>query len=112
MLLMNAPNEWGQVLPWGVNSRSDPIRLDPLPVELRLSAGSVHLQCALLADGVRPLEDPVLPRSEATKDARQHRLGAGEAQARFHAGKGVGREARALLDGEADLLVPVDVVGR
>src|SRR5882724_1092539 len=85
---------------------------DAFPIEFGLRSSTVNLQGALLADRVRALEDPVLPRGEAAEDARQHRLRAGEAQARFHGGKRVGREAGALLDGEPDLLVPVDVVGR
>ena len=35
-----------------------------------------------------------------------------EAQVRLEAGERVGRHRRALLDGDADLVVPVDVVGR
>src|SRR4051812_10339524 len=103
MLLIEAPNKWGQT---SINF------LNALPVELRLRASSVNLQCALLAHRVWTLEDPVLPSRQTTEDARQHGLGAGEAQARFHAGEGVGREARAFLNGEADFLIPVDVIGR
>src|SRR2546427_2934301 len=103
MLLIGAPNKWGQT----------PINfLNTFPIEFRLRAGSIHLQGALLADRIRALEDPVLPRGEAAEDARQHGLRSGEAQACFHGGERVGREAGALLDGEADLLVPVDVVRR
>ncbi len=46
------------------------------------------------------------------KIARLHRLGAAEAQVRLHAGQRVGRQARALLERDADLVVPVEVVGR
>src|SRR5882672_12660860 len=86
--------------------------LDAFPVEFRLGAGAVDLERALLAHRVRPVEDPVLPRGEAAEDAREHGLRAGEAQARLHGGERIGRKARALLEGEADLVVPVDVVGR
>ena len=63
-------------------------------------------------DGVRALEDPVLPRREAGEDLALERLGPGEAERRLHAGERVGREGGALLDGDAHLVVPVDVVGR
>src|SRR2546423_10752071 len=83
-----------------------------LPVEFRLGAGAVDLERAVLADRVRPVEDPVLPGGEAAEDARQHGLGAGEAQARLHAGERIGRQAGALLDRQADLFLPVELVGR
>src|SRR4030095_1883243 len=63
---------------------------DPLEVEARLLAGAVDLERTLLADRVRALEDPVLPRRQPTEDARRG----------------------ALLDRDAALFVPVDVVGR
>ena len=81
-------------------------------VEAGLLAGAVDLERALVADGVGPLEDPVLPRGEPAEDARRHVLLAGEAQVRFQAGERVGRHRGALLEGDADLVVPVDVVGR
>ena len=56
------------------------------------------LQRAFFADGVRPLEDPVLPRRQPAEDLRLHRLGPGEAQVRFEAGHRVGRERGARLD--------------
>ncbi len=40
-----------------------------------------------------------------------HRLRSGEAQARFHAGKCVGRQACALFQRQPDFVVPVDVIG-
>ena len=40
-----------------------------------------------------------------------HRLGAGEAERRLHAGERVGRQRGALLDGDAQLVVPVEIVG-
>ena len=81
-------------------------------VEAGLLAGAVDLERALLADGVRALEDPVLPGGEAAEDARHHVLLAGEAQVRLQAGQRVGRHRGALLERDADLVVPVDVVGR
>ncbi len=75
-------------------------------------AGAVAAQGALGPDGVGALEDPVLPRREPGEDLGLHRLRAREAQVGLHAGEGVGREAGALLEGEAHLVVPVDVVGR
>ena len=41
-----------------------------------------------------------------------HRLRPAEAQIRLQAGEAVGREARALLEEDADLVLPVDVVER
>src|SRR6185436_13365833 len=62
----------------------------PLPVVFGLRTSPVDFQSAVLADGVGTVEDPVLPGGEAPEDARQHGLGAGEAQARLHAGERVG----------------------
>src|SRR5262245_49038097 len=81
-------------------------------IELRLLAGAVAAQRALLTDRVRPLENPVLPRREAREDLRFHRLRADEAQIRFHAGEAVGRERGALLEEHPYLVVPVDIVER
>src|SRR4051812_17127663 len=89
-----------------------PHSLDSRHIEFRLLAAAVAAQRAFLTDRVRALEDPVLPRGEAREDFRFHRLGADEAQVRFHAGEAVGREAGALLQEYADLVVPVDVVER
>src|SRR5713226_7555137 len=86
--------------------------LHPLRVEHRLLAGAVAAQRAFLADRVRPLEDPVLPRGEAGEDFRFHGLGPAETQVRFETGERVGRKARALLEEDADLVLPVDVVER
>src|SRR3954468_6869906 len=97
---------------WGSDQDSWMDSLNAFPIELGLRAGPVNLQGALLADRVRAVEDPVLPRREAAEDAGEHGLRAGEAQARLHAGKRIGRKARALLDGEADLVFPVELVRR
>src|SRR5690242_21061848 len=85
---------------------------NPLRVEHRLLAGAVAPQRARIADRVRPLEDPVLPGGEARKNLRFHRLRPGEAQVRLQAGEGIGGKARALLEEDADLVLPVDVVER
>src|SRR5436853_5997643 len=87
-----------------------PFSLRAVPVELGGFGVAVEGQSALVADGVGALEDPVLPGGEAAENFRLERFGAGEAQRRFHAGERVGREARALLEGEANLVVPVDLV--
>src|SRR5262249_51698750 len=80
-----------------------------LPVGTRLLAGAVAFQRALVADRVRALEDPVLPGGEPGEDLRLHRFRPAEAQVRFHRGERVGGEARALLEKDADLVLPVDV---
>src|SRR5215813_12706005 len=81
-------------------------------VEPRLLTASVAPQCAVLADRIGPLENPVLPGGQARKNFRFHGLRPGEAQISFHAGERVRRETRALLAEHADLVVPVDVVER
>src|SRR6266481_5669889 len=89
------------------------IRNSPLNsrhVELRLLAGAVAPQRPVFADRVRTLKDPVLPRREARKDFRFHRLRSDEAQIRFHAGETVGREAGAFFEEHPDLVVPIDIV--
>src|SRR6202790_1525069 len=81
-------------------------------IELRLLAGAVAAQRAVLANRVGALKDPVLPRRQAREDFRFHGLGPDEAQVRFHAGETVGREAGALLEKHPDLVIPVDIVER
>src|ERR1700734_3800471 len=81
-------------------------------VELRLLAGAVAPQCAVLADRVGALEDPVLPRRQPREDFRFHGLRPDEAQIGFEAGQAVGREAGTLLEEHPDLVIPVDVVER
>src|SRR5581483_321877 len=85
---------------------------DPLPFEGRLGAGAEKLQRPLLADRVRSIEYPVLPGREAAEDARLHRLGPGEAEIGLEARQRVGRQARALLDGKPDLVLPIELVRR
>src|SRR5439155_18877057 len=87
-------------------------RSSAVVVELGAVGRAVALQGAALADGVRALEDPVLPRTETPEDLRLHRLGPGVAQVLFHPCERIGRERDALLDREAQLVVPVDRVGR
>src|SRR4051812_5924949 len=84
----------------------------PLRIEYRFLPRPVAAQRALVADRVGPLEDPVLPGGETGEDFRFHGLGSAEAQIGFHAGEGVGREARAFLQEDADLVLPIDVVER
>src|SRR5215468_7956695 len=84
----------------------------PSRIEHRLLAGAVALERPLLADRVGALEDPVLPGGEAGEDFRFHGLGPAEAQIGFEPGEPIGREARALLQEHADLVLPVDVVER
>src|SRR5213076_3221387 len=60
---------------------------------------------------VRPHEDPVLPRREAAEYLGLERLRAGETEVRLQAGQRVGAHRRALLDRQAHLLLPVEVVG-
>src|SRR5258705_6087623 len=83
-----------------------------LLVELRLGSAAVDLQRPALAHRVRPLEYPVLPGTEPREDARLHRLLAGESQVRFETRQRIGRHAGTLFERDADLVVPVDVVGR
>src|SRR4051812_29362552 len=88
------------------------VRSDAVEVEAALLAGAVDLERALFADGVRALEDPVLPRGQAAEDTRRQVLAGPEAQVRFEAGERVGRHRGALLDRDPHLVFPVDVVGR
>src|SRR6266849_7905103 len=81
---------------------------DSSRIECRLLAGAVTLERALLADRVRALEDPVLPGGEAGEDLRLHGLRPAEAQIGFEPGQSVGRETCALLQEQADLVLPVD----
>src|SRR6186997_1868637 len=79
-------------------------------IEDCLPPGAVAAERAFLADRVRPLEDPVLPCGQPCEYFRFHRLRSAEAQVRFEAGEPVRREARALFEEDADLVVPIDVV--
>src|SRR5258708_20111574 len=81
-------------------------------VECRFLSGAVALERALLPDGVRALENPVLPGGEAREDFRFHRFGAAEAQIGFEPGERIGRKARPLLQKHADLILPADVIER
>src|ERR1700723_1322374 len=53
---------------------------NPRRIELRLLAGAVAAQRALLADRIGALEDPVLPGGKARKDFGFHGLGPDETQ--------------------------------
>jgi hypothetical protein len=81
-----------------------------LQSNLALRACAVAGQSAFVAGGVRAREDPVLPRAEAAEDLAVAGLGAAEAQARLHAGEGIGRQRRALFERDAHVVVPVDRV--
>src|SRR5260221_13673455 len=81
-------------------------------VECRFLSGAVALERALLPDGVRALENPVLPGGEAREDFRFHRFGADEAQIGFEPGERIGRKARPLLPKHANLILPVDALSR
>src|SRR5262249_36755275 len=76
----------------------------PALVEGRLHARAVKLERALLADRIRPLEDPIVPSGEPPENLGLHGLGAGEAQVCLHAGQGVGREARPLPQHDPELV--------
>src|SRR5688572_33158860 len=65
--------------------------LRPLEIEMRTPFAAVSHQRALLADGVRTLKNPVLPRGKTTEDFRLQCLGAGGAQVRFHSRQRIGR---------------------
>src|SRR6266849_7586543 len=92
---------------WCCSSCSRPFR-----VEFRLAAAAVARQRAGLAGRVRSLEYPVLPCGEAGEDLGFHRFRAGKAQIGLKAREAVRRKAGALLEKEADFVVPVDVVER
>jgi len=89
-----------------------PARLYSFPVEPGFAAGPEYLERARLTHRIRPGEDPVLPGRQAPEDAGLQRLGAAEAQIRFHRGQRVGRQARALLQRDADFVIPVELIGR
>src|SRR6266852_499092 len=83
---------------------------DTVGVETRAQTRTIALQGAIFSGRVRPAEDPVLPGAEPAENARFHGFRPGEAQIGLEAGQGVGRKARPLLDDEADLLVPINLV--
>src|SRR4026207_1260607 len=72
---------------------------------------TVVRQCALWADGVWTLENPVLPRGQAAVDLCIHRLWSSETERCFHSRQRVGRQGRAFFDGDAYLVFPVEIVG-
>src|SRR5690606_15914388 len=82
----------------------------PRPVEAGAFGLSVQGQGAALAGGVGAGEDPVLPGGQPAEDLGLQGLGAGEAQRGLHAGQRVGRERGALLAGDAQLVLEVDLV--
>src|SRR5262249_19558921 len=85
----------------------------PPPVERGPLAGlPVERERASLSARVRPREYPVLPCREPAEDLGLERLRTNEAEVRLQAGQRVGAHRRALLDRQAPLLPPVEVVGR
>src|SRR5215468_2109894 len=87
-------------------------RSGPLPLELRPLGLAVQGERAVLAGRVGAGEDPVLPGRQAAEDLGLQGLGADEPERLLHAGQRIGRQRRALLDGDAELVGEVDVVGR
>src|SRR6266568_371173 len=86
--------------------------LRPLRIELRLHAGAVTLEGAFGTGRIGALEDPVLPGRQASEDLGLHRLRAGEAQVRLEPREAVGGERGALLEEDAHLVGPVDMIER
>ena len=60
---------------------------DPLRIVFGAYAAAVALQRAVLADGVGPLEDPVLPRAQPAENLGFHGFRTGEAQIGLEPGK-------------------------
>src|ERR1700691_47374 len=81
-----------------------------LGIEYRLLTGAVTLPRSFFADGVGPLENPVLPGGQTREDFRFHCFRPGKAQIGFHAGQAIGRETRAFFQKHAHLVVPIDIV--
>src|SRR5580704_16665732 len=81
-------------------------------MEPRPCAAAVELQRTLLTGRVRTRKDPVLPSPKPAEYLGRDSLGAGEAQIRLHPGQRVGRQARALLDRQADFVLTVEPVRR
>src|SRR5262249_34765364 len=92
------------------DSRCPPSRSPP--IEFRSLPRAVHAQRAPRSDRVRPLKDPILPCREPCEDLALERFRAREPERRLHARERVGRERSALLDRDAHLVVPIDVVRR
>src|SRR5512142_512786 len=83
----------------------------PPPVEAGPLTGAVFPQCAVRAGRVRAGENPVLPGRQPSEDLGLDGFRTGETVVRLQAGQRVGAEAVPLLDRDADLLRPVDVIG-
>src|SRR3954454_14710125 len=88
----------------GQESVAAPPPLHPFPVEACLVAAAEDLERAGGPGGVRADEDPVLPGGEPSEDARLDGFGHAETQVCFESRQCVGRKARALLEGNADLV--------
>src|SRR6185437_6790964 len=87
-------------------------RLDPFGIEVGLHAAAVSLERTLSTGGVGPLKDPVLPGGKPAEDLGLHGLRAGEAQVCLHTRQPIGGKARAFLEENAHLVLPIDVVER
>src|SRR5580692_13211129 len=72
--------------------------------------GAVTAEGALGTGRVRPGEHPVLPGGQTAEDLGLGCFLAGEPQVRLHPGERVRAERGALLAGDADLVVPVQLV--
>ena len=86
--------------------------LNAIAIEFSLAAGTKDLQGAGLAHRIGPDENPVLPGGQAAEDPRLQRLARTKTQIRLHAGQGIGRQCAALLECKANLIVPVERIGR
>src|SRR5690606_31382723 len=86
-------------------------RLAAIPVELRSLGPAVHREGALGTHGIGALEDPVLPSGEPREDLALHGFRTREAHGGFHPREWVRGQARSLLDRNAYVVLPVDLVG-
>src|SRR5207248_10767096 len=85
---------------------------DSFRIEYRPLAGAVAAQRALVADRVGTLEDPVLPCGETREDFRFHGLRPAKPEIGLETSEPVRRNARALLQKNAQLVIPIDLVER
>src|SRR5580692_6998932 len=95
---------------WTPRAPSARASLHSLGVELWLAAAAIAAERAGFADRIGALEDPVLPRGQAAENLGLHGLGAAEPQIGLEPGEAVRREARALLQEDTDLVLPVELV--
>src|SRR5882724_2646106 len=86
--------------------------LNSFPVEFHGRASSVNFQRSACADGVGADEDPVLPGGQATEDARLQSFPRTKSQVCFKPCQGIRRLRRTRLDGLADFVFPIEIIGR